>query len=248
MAFAEYLNAQTRLQMILANCKDWDPQQLDRALDGLLGSVRQMVRVRQAIRETPLDRAEPLTLRIVSTDVDAQHGPNTPPGPPPVARVMPSAIAVTPPGPPPVARVMPYQTGELRPRAAPIRTSVTLQQMRASSAVTAAVLAPNPHISWQIYSSIYMKKRAIGAAKFNAKCDAPCSICFETHTNGESVVTEECNHRFGKLCWQNWMSYPNSNQSCPECRTPCPNTLFYSQRSERKSKNNSASDVIVIDN
>jgi hypothetical protein len=94
---------------------------------------------------------------------------------------------------------------------------------------------------------IYMKKRTIGAAKFNAKCAEPCSICFETHTNGDSVVTEDCKHCFGKQCWQTWMSQPNGNQCCPECRAPCPKTIFYSQRAERKTKNNSASAVIVLD-
>lgn len=132
---------------------------------------------------------------------------------PAAARAAPPLRPRTPLGPPPVAIVMPNQTGGLRP------TTLTYGR-----------------ISWHTYSKHYMKKRAIGAAKFNAKCTKQCAICLDTHTNGESVVTEECQHCFGKQCWQTWMSHSTGNQSCPECRTHRPKTIFYSLRADRKTK------------
>jgi hypothetical protein len=80
-----------------------------------------------------------------------------------------------------------------------------------------------------------MKSRAIGKKRFDAKCAKACAICWDTHTTGESVLAE-CSHSFGKQCWETWISQPNGNQSCPECRTPCPKAIFYTQMAPRKTK------------
>ena len=279
MAYPEYFNAQTRLQTILANCQNWNQEQLDAAMTGLVDSTMQMVRVRrEAMR--PMQPAVVVTSNSSISDSDSSWSDSESDSDDvvrvaEVARAVPNQIGgltlsrpavlsrpvfrpSTPPSTPPplrepqAARIMPNQTGGLTL----LRPSVLLQQMRASSTVTATQISPSVllelmhtssevraalesplvRISWYRYFNIYMKKRAIGAAKFNANCPTPCAICLDTHTTGESVVTEECNHCFGKQCWQTWMSHPTGNQCCPTCRTPCPKTIFYSQRAERKPK------------
>jgi hypothetical protein len=86
---------------------------------------------------------------------------------------------------------------------------------------------------WEVYSALSMKKRAIGKARFEANCAEPCAICLDTHINGDTVVTEECNHCFGKECWKTWMCNPTSNQTCPTCRTDRPNVIAYTMRRSR---------------
>jgi hypothetical protein len=224
-----YLSNQRRLLNLLDNGHTMTSEELDRALDSLVGNARQMVRTRHVeltpVSERPQSSNPPLRLATHIVEViNLDASPHTPPGSPPPLRL------------PPVARVMPNQTGGLT-----VRPSVLLQQMRASSAATAATLARLPpvrtNLNWLVYSARHMKSRAIGKKRFDAKCDKACAICWDTHTTGDSVLAE-CNHCFGKQCWQTWMSQPNGNQSCPECRTPCPKVLFYTQRASRKDKKN----------
>jgi hypothetical protein len=88
-------------------------------------------------------------------------------------------------------------------------------------------------MSWQFYEPVYIKKRSIGQARFEANCDEACAICLDTHTNGDSVVTQECNHCFGKECWKTWICNPTGNQTCPTCRTDRPNVISYTMRRAR---------------
>jgi len=232
-----YLYNQRRLLNLLDNGHTMTPEQLERSLDGLLANARQMVRIRQVemtiVRPQsppqPLRLEVPPQMRREAADIDAS--PYTPPGTPPQLRL--PAVQ------PQVARVMPNQTGGLRPMAAPIRPSVLIQQIRASSAATAATFTWRPpvrtNISWGVYSALHMKRRAIGKKRFEAKCAERCGICLDTHTTGDSVLAQ-CNHCFGKQCWKTWISNTTGNQSCPECRTPCPKVLFYTQMAPRKTK------------
>jgi hypothetical protein len=231
MSNNQYINAQRRLLNLFENGHNMTLDQLERALDGLVGNARQMVRTSR-IERLPVARPQspigPPPLRLAPVFVDIR----TPDASPERSR--------TPPGPPPHIRIFP--AAELRPRATgPVRPSVLIQQMRASSAATAATLARLEEpvrlpVPWNVYVSNHIQIRAIGKARFEAKCAAPCGICLETHTNGESTVTVECNHCFGQNCWKTWISNQSGNQSCPECRTPCPKTIVYKQRAERKSK------------
>ncbi len=202
------------------------PEQLERTLDGLLANARQMVRIRQVEMTIVRPQSPPQPLRLEvppqessDSDSDIDASPHTPPH----LRDLPQ-----------VARIMPNQTGGLT-----IRPSVLSQQIRASSAATliSATLAQpvRRHLSWLDYCTLHIKIRAIGQKRFNAKCAERCGICMETHINGESTLTQ-CNHCFGQQCWKTWISNPSGNQSCPECRTPCPKTIVYSQRAERKTK------------
>jgi len=101
-------------------------------------------------------------------------------------------------------------------------------------------------MSWQFYAPVHIKNRAIGQARFEANCTEACAICLDTHTNGDSVVTQECNHCFGKECWQKWMSNPTSNQTCPTCRTDRPNVIAYTMRRPRANAMIEEDDAISV--
>lgn len=246
MAHAEYFYAQQRLQQIFTNCQDWNRDQLDRAIDGLLGSTNRMVRVKTQMVRTSVSVVSVVQNGSISSISDSESdsesqvvqpvltlsrpsvfphisGPITPSGPPPPLRV-----------PPPVARVMPNQTGGLTLP----RPSVLLQQMRASLVTSADTLArvevETSNTRWNALMMGYITKRAVGEARFNANCQEPCAICLETHTTGDSMVTKECNHCFGKQCWKTWMSNPNGNQTCPECRKHLPHAIWYTLRKSQK--------------
>jgi hypothetical protein len=222
---ADFINIQRRLMNLLDNGHNMQPDQLERALDGLVGATRQAVRQQQP--------------RYVVT----------PPSSPPPAR------ARTPEGPPPAMRTAP-QFIELRPAAElrpALRPSVLIREMRAQLGWNArfeapiAPLAPvRGKISWATYSQLCMKKRAIGKVRYETECKETCAICLDKHTNGESVVTEECKHCFGKECWKNWMSNPSGNQKCPTCREECPTVLSYTLRAERRPRANAIVQVVDI--
>ena len=50
-----------------------------------------------------------------------------------------------------------------------------------------------------------------------------CSICFEKHPFNDLIRTE-CNHYFGKSCYERWIL---SNNSCPYCRNQNPNIFLF---------------------
>ena len=176
------------------------------AIEGLLGVTRQKVRnMREEIR---------LNQVIV-----------TPPGSPPPRRYPPAELrpAATPRTFPNLfaasaadyLRAGDYEQArhaidraEERRYTAPVRPSNLLREINATLgrvAPAAPVGQRRDWMGWQFYEPVYIKKRSIGQARFQANCAEPCAICLDTHTNGETVVTEECKHCFGKECWKTWM-------------------------------------------
>jgi hypothetical protein len=91
------------------------------------------------------------------------------------------------------------------------------------------------HISWGEYFSQCIKYRSIGKARFESNCTETCAICLDTHTNGDSVVTEKCQHCFGKQCWERWIRNPAGNQTCPTCREERPKVISYTMRRPRSN-------------
>ena len=192
-----------------------------------------------------------------------RHRPATPPGSPPRRRALTPPPQEQAQAPPPVRRNWPNlaaasaadylragdyeQAREAIGRAeradvarytGPVRPSALLREINEITGVTfAAARAPlgqrRDWMSWQFYAPVYIKKRAIGQARFEANCTEACAICLDTHTNGESVVTEECKHCFGKECWKTWMCNPTGNQTCPSCRTDRPKVIAYTMRRPR---------------
>ena len=50
-----------------------------------------------------------------------------------------------------------------------------------------------------------------------------CSICFEKHPFNDLLKTD-CNHYFGKSCYERWVE---TNNSCPYCRNKTPITFLF---------------------
>ena len=57
---------------------------------------------------------------------------------------------------------------------------------------------------------------------FDSRSEYDCGICLEAHLNGYTV-TCECNHRFGKKCFDSWSktcARSKKATTCPTCRQP----------------------------
>jgi hypothetical protein len=57
---------------------------------------------------------------------------------------------------------------------------------------------------------------------FDSRSEYECGICLEAHLNGYTV-TCECNHRFGKKCFNSWTktcARSKKATTCPTCRQP----------------------------
>jgi hypothetical protein len=231
---ADFISAQCRLLNLYENGHSMTQEQMVRALDGLLGVTQQMVRNRrEEIRNlTAIEEIPTPGFRVI-----------TPPGSPlaqrryPPAQLRPAAVALTFPN------LFAAQAEERR-YTAPVRPSQLLREINAALGLgrVAPVANQDPnHISWGQYFSQCIKYRSIGKARFESNCAESCAICLDTHINGDSVVTEECKHCFGKQCWQNWMCNPAGNQTCPTCRQHRPRVISFTMRRPR-------SNAIVDDN
>jgi hypothetical protein len=72
----------------------------------------------------------------------------------------------------------------------------------------------------------FVKLKTISSDLFASECADVCAICMEKHTIGNSIKTE-CNHEFGKQCFQMWMQASNGNHKCPTCRKECPQIVMF---------------------
>ena len=68
-----------------------------------------------------------------------------------------------------------------------------------------------------------IKVKLVSLFALNTPCKSQCSICHETHVKVDSLTTD-CNHEFGKECYNEWVSKQNS---CPVCRNVCKNVTVY---------------------
>jgi hypothetical protein len=227
---ADFVSAQRRLVNLFENGHNMGHREMVMALDGLLGVTQQMVRNRrEEIRNQRAVTPPPREQEQVPPAIVRRDWPN-----------LAAASAAD------YLRTGDYvQAREAIGRAeraealtaarftGPVRPSALLRQI---NELRFAERAPfgrrRDWMSWQFYEPVYIKKRSIGQARFEANCDEACVICLDTHTNGDSVVTE-CNHCFGKECWKTWMCNPTGNQSCPTCRTDRPNVISYTIRRAR---------------
>jgi hypothetical protein len=221
MSNTDFVQIQRRLLNILDNGPFMDNGQLERAIDGLVGATRRMVRTRQLEN----GQENPEVTRLVHRVVTPERA-RTPIGPPPI-RTAPQIVEI---------REVPRPAAELRPAATRVVPSVLMQEMRATlAATTAAVEAPLAWPErWESYPNLN-KFRAIGRVKFNSDCKEVCSVCLDTHKNHETVTTD-CGHQFCKQCWFSWMSNPTGNQRCPCCRKRRPRTTTFKLMADRKKR------------
>jgi hypothetical protein len=238
---ADFVSAQRRLVNLYENGNNMDQDEMVRALDGLLGITQQMVRNR---------REEIRTQRAVTPPPQEQA--QVPPAI--VRREWPNLAAASAAD---YLRAGDYvQAREAIGRAealtaarftGPVRPSALLRQINELRFAERAPLGQRRDwMSWQFYEPVYIKKRSIGQARFEANCEEACAICLDTHTNGDSVVTQECNHCFGKECWKTWMCNPTGNQTCPTCRTDRPNVISYTMRRARANAMFEEDDAISL--
>jgi hypothetical protein len=219
MSNADYVQIQRRVLNILDNGPFMDNEQLERALDGLMGATRRMVRTRRL--ENGQENAVIVVERVVPRTVTPERARS----PLPPMRTAPQVIEM---------REIPRAAAQLRPvaelrPAARVVPSVLMQEMRATLGATAAW----PE-HWENCPNLN-KVRAIGRVKFNSDCKEVCSVCLDTHKNHESVTTE-CGHQFCKQCWYSWMSNPTGNQKCPSCRKHHPKTTTFKLMADRKKR------------
>lgn len=66
----------------------------------------------------------------------------------------------------------------------------------------------------------------INHAGFNKKSTDCCSICFEYHKKGETILTS-CKHCFGAKCYKDWVNSESYNNKCPMCRKKNPSITKY---------------------
>ena len=225
---ADFVSAQRRLVNLFENGHNMGHREMVMALDGLLGVTQQMVRNRrEEIRNQRAVTPPPREQEQVPPAIVRRDWPN-----------LAAASAAD------YLRTGDYvQAREAIGRAealtaarftGPVRPSALLRQINELRFAERAPFGQRRDwMSWQFYEPVYIKKRSIGQARFEANCDEACVICLDTHTNGDSVVTQECNHCFGKECWKTWMCNPSGNQSCPTCRTDRPNVIAYTMRRPR---------------
>ena len=121
---------------------------------------------------------------------------------------------------PPVA----HQAGSGLYRTAPLRDpymppSPPRRQVGPYTAPLRPVVRRNP-----LEKMVTIKK-----ADFEAPCIDPCPICLDIHKKGDSLTTE-CNHEFGKDCYNFWMNSLSSNKKCPTCRKETPRVTMYKTR------------------
>lgn len=68
-----------------------------------------------------------------------------------------------------------------------------------------------------------IKVKLVSLFALNTPCKSSCAICHETHVRVDSLTTD-CNHEFGKDCYNEWITRGNS---CPICRNVCKNVTVY---------------------
>jgi hypothetical protein len=118
---------------------------------------------------------------------------------------------------PPVA----HQAGSGLYRTAPLRDPYTPPRHQVGP-----YTAPLRHV---VRRNPLEQYKTIKKADFEAPCIDSCPICLDIHTKGDSLTTE-CDHEFGKGCYNYWMNSLSSNKKCPTCRKDCPKVTYYKTR------------------
>lgn len=75
------------------------------------------------------------------------------------------------------------------------------------------------------------KTKVVSLFDLNTPCTTQCAICFDNHKIVDSLTTD-CNHEFGKECYNEWIKKQNS---CPICRNVCKTTTVYKGRNRRNN-------------
>lgn len=217
IAFRQLLDVQRRTHSLYNNVVNLNQEQIERAIDGIVGSAREMTRMIQeenTVTNTGNQGIQILQrLHAIRDRVQAQAAQ----GPPPM-RTEPQIVPVRP-------------QAELRPAArAPftqeqnVRILVERQPPRAPRAPRAPREAIP--VDWNVpkRSSRMKKLKVVPQAEINDEVE--CEVCFDSHKK-DKILTTDCAHKYCITCWSNWMRSSQSNKTCPTCRTVCPPVTYY---------------------
>jgi len=224
------IDVQTRTHNLYGSVTTMNPEQIERAIDGIVGSAREMVRRRQAENITSNAVNPGLTILQRLNLIRDRVQPGSPLVTPPPMR------PVSPLGPPPPMRTTPQIVpvrlpAELRPAARAPFTQEQVVGILRGPLPPRAPRAPRPAqpVDWALpkRSSRMKKLKVITQVEINTEID--CGVCFESHTK-DKILTTECKHQYCITCWATWMQNTQSNKSCPTCRTVCPPVTYYKVR------------------
>ena len=214
-SYQQLLDVQSRTQNLYTNLLTMQPDQIERGIDGIVGSAREMVRRRQA-EQTPVTGNSGLhilqRLNLIRERVETQQAAQ---GPPPM-RTAPQIVPVRPPA-------------ELRPAARMPITNIPPRAPRAPRAPR-----PAQPVDWAVpkRSSRFKKLKVVSHEEIWT--EAECNVCFEFYTK-DKILTTECKHHYCITCWATWMANTQSNKSCPSCRTLCPPVTYYKAKAARRA-------------
>lgn len=82
---------------------------------------------------------------------------------------------------------------------------------------------------------IINKVKALTKAQCKIELES-CGICLQNHTVMETI-TCQCDHSFGKSCFENWRNVCHNNNkdaTCPTCRTKVTQTTTYRRRIKKE--------------
>ena len=203
-----------RTQYLYATALSLEPDQIEREIDGIVSSAREMVRRRREELNTSNTGNTGNTgtqilqrLNVIRDRVQTQMVQ----GPPPM-RTAPQIVPVRP-------------QAELRPATTIPVTRQELVQILRETRTRREPRAVIP-VDWNIpkRSSHFKKLKVVSAAEINTENE--CGVCFDSHTK-DKILTTECNHKYCITCWSSWMRNSQSNKKCPTCRTLCPPVTYY---------------------
>ena len=205
MADQEFIRIQTRLGQLYTGCIELSADQINDEIQELTAQMHEMIRIKQ-------EHERSKTNNVSSSRVVYLRSNTRPPElfvPEPIARPQPQPRNRNP----RYSDAHTHQPGRRQRR--PI---ITIDEDEDIIPVET-----NPI---QIQIQQFVKVKRISSDLFATECADVCAICMDKHTIGNSIKTE-CNHEFGKQCFQMWMQSSNSNRNCPTCRKSCPQIVMF---------------------
>lgn len=217
-AFQQLLDVHRRTHSLYNNVVNLNQEQIERAIDGIVGSAREMTRRIQeenTVTNTGNQGIQILQrLHAIRDRVQLEAAQGLPP-----MRTAPQFVPVRP-------------QAELRPASRqPLMEHLPPIAPRAPRAPREPkVVIP---VDWNIPKRSSRMKKLKVVTQDEINTDNDCHICFDTHKK-DKILTTECGHKYCITCWSTWMSTSQNNKTCPTCRTVCPPVTYYKVKAARR--------------
>ena len=216
----QLLDVQTRTHNLYTQALNMEQEQIERAIDGIVGSAREMVRRRREEETNGITGNAGIQilqrLHAIRDRVQAQAAQ----GPPPM-RTAPQIVPVRP-------------QAELRPAARAPLTQEQIVRILRDPLPPRAPRAVIP-VDWNVPKrrSRMKKLKVVTQAEINDEIE--CGVCIDSHTK-DKILTTECGHKYCITCWSTWMRSSQSNKTCPTCRALCPPVTYYKVKSATRRR------------